>query len=141
MHSNLAPAAFLAVALSLASCQRPLIVDDDNGPEAQWDRVDFTSETYIQGLWATPFELYVISENSFSRLNSNLDIIEKRALPIGNGIPAMSDNTFVRLTTNAQNRQVIEFNLARSASEILRILVDTLPAPPGNTLDVELFAN
>ncbi len=142
MKSKLAPAALLAISLLLFSCQRPLIVDDDQPDgNTQWELVDYKSDAYIQGLYATPFELYVISENSFARLNSNLEIIEKRAFPVANSIPALSDNTFVRLATNAQNRQVVEFHLANNGSEIFKVLTDTLPTPPGNSLDIETLAN
>ena len=142
MFSRPVLVALLATALLLAACQRPLIVDDGpSSSDAAWELVDYKSNAYIQGLFATPFELYVVTENTFARLDANLDIIEKREFPIANGIPAMSDNTFVRLATNAQNRQVIEFNLARTGSEIFKVLVDTLPVPAGNSLDIERFAN
>jgi hypothetical protein len=142
MNSRFAPATLLALFTLLAACQRPLIVDDDQpAGGAQWELVDFKSEAYVQGLFATHYELYVISENSFARLDANLDIIEKRAFPVANSIPALSDNTFVRLTTNAQNRQVVEFHLARNGTEIHKVLVDTLSAPPGSFLDVETMAN
>lgn len=142
MNSRFAPATLLALFTLLAACQRPLIVDDDQpAGGAQWELVDFKSEAYVQGLFATPYELYVISENSFARLDANLDIIEKRAFPVANSIPALSDNTFVRLTTNAQNRQVVEFHLARNGAEIHKVLVDTLPVPSGSFLDVETLAN
>ncbi|MCF8244900.1 MAG: hypothetical protein K9J37_09245 [Saprospiraceae bacterium] len=142
MNTRFVPATLLAIALLLSSCQRPLIVDDDSsGPDAAWELVDYKSNAYIQGLYATPFELYVITENTFARLDANLEIIEKREFPVSNSLPAMSDNVFVRLTTNAQNRQVIEFNLARTASEIFRVQVDTLPTPTGNSLDIEPLTN
>lgn len=90
---------------------------------------------------ATAFEIYLITENAFARLNSELAVIEQRTLPLSNSIPALSDNTFVRLTTNDQNRQVIEFRLARNGDETFRVLVDTLPAPAGNSLEIETYAN
>lgn len=127
----------------LASCQTTPIWKDDEQPDGidRWDSIEYKSEAVIHGLFATDFELYVASENSFARLNSNLDIIEKRLLPISNAITALSDNSFVRLATNTQNRQVVEFHLARNGSEIFKVLVDTLPAPAGNSLEIETLSN
>ncbi len=142
MNSKFGLATLLAVALFFHSCQRPLIVDDDtSSADAAWELVDYKSNAYIQALHATPFELYVFTENTFARLDDNLEIIEKRELPLSSNLPTASDNTFVRLTTNTQNRQVVEFNLARSGAEIFKVLTDTLPTPPGNSLDIERLAS
>lgn len=142
MNAKFLFVALLAASFLIVSCQRPLIVnDDDLDGGAKWELVDSTSETAIKVLHATDFELYVMTENSFTRLNSDLNIIEKRVFPISNSTPAVSDNTFVRLTTNNQGRQVIEFHLAHSGSEIFKVLTDTLPTPPGNSLDVDVLAN
>ncbi|MBI1228397.1 MAG: hypothetical protein GC192_24395 [Bacteroidetes bacterium] len=142
MNSKFGLAMLIALVFLCHSCQRPLIVDDDtSSTDAAWELVDYKANAYIQGLYATPFELYVVTENTFARLDADLEIIEKREFPISTSLPAISDNTFVRLTTNAQNRQVVEFNLARNGSEIFRVLADTLPAPPGNSLDIENLAN
>lgn len=132
----------LGTIVLLCGCQRPLVVDDDpTGSTAIWEKVGYNSETAILGLHATDFELYVSTESSFTRLNSNLEIIEKRAFPVTTSFPVMSDNTFVRLATNAQNRQVIEFHLARNGSEIHNVLTDTLPTPAGNSVDVDANSN
>jgi hypothetical protein len=140
MNARFHLAAFAVIAFSLLqACQSTPFWKDNADPSAgvQWDTVNFNSERYIQALFATEFELYAISENSFARLNSNLEVIERRQLPISNSLPALSDNTFVRLTTNDQNRQVVEFRLARNGDETFRVLVDTLSVPAGNSLDIE----
>lgn len=142
MNTRFSLAALFATFILLCGCQRPLVVDDDTTDGATaWEKVDYNAETAILGLYATDFELYISTENSFTRLNSNLDIIEKRAFPVTNSIPAMSDNTFVRLTTNDQDRQIVEFHLAHNGSEVFRVQTDTLPTPPGNSIDVDVYSN
>lgn len=143
MNSKFSLLALVTAAIFLSSCQTTPIWKDDDQPSGtdSWDSIEYKSEAAIHGLFATDFELYVASENSFARLNSNLDIIEKRLFPISNAITALSDNSFVRLATNSQNRQVVEFHLARNGSEVHRILVDTLPVPAGNSLEIETLAN
>lgn len=141
MNAKLLPAALLATLISLLGCQRPFNLDDGTPTDqAHWEKVAFPAESAILGLYATDFELYVSTENSFARLNSDLEIIEKRAFPITNSFPVMSDNTFVRLATNAQNRQVVEFHLSRNSTEVFRVQTDTLPAPAGNSVDVDLYS-
>ncbi|MCU0345447.1 MAG: hypothetical protein MUC59_00800 [Saprospiraceae bacterium] len=143
MNARFFFAALIAATMFITSCQTTPFWEDDDPSSGgiQWDTVGLTMSPKILGLHATPFELYAISENSFARLNSNLELIERRTLPISNAIPALNDNSFARLTVNDQNRQVVEFRLTRNPDEIFRLLVDTLSAPAGNTLEIEELAN
>jgi hypothetical protein len=145
MNARFLPAMLLAAFL-FSACQTTPFWKNDATPDGgtQWDSIDFKMTPYIQGLLATPFELYAISENTFARLSNNLDIIERRPFLLpskSNSIPALSENTIARLTTNGQGRQVVEFHLARNSTEVHNILVDTLQAPTGNTLEIESFGN
>lgn len=137
-------ASVLAVCLLAASCQRPLIVkDDDSKSKAHWELLDYPAERLVLGLHATPFELYVISENQFSRYDGNRVLLEKRPLDVGSGItgtPALSDNAFVRMTTDDQSRQTIEFHLARNPAQIVKIIADDLLSDGEGHLEVEYFA-
>lgn len=144
MNAQFPATFFIAICLLFSACQRPLIVDDDaTNTEANWDLLDFKSERLIQGMHATPFELYTISENQFSRFDSDHNLIEKRPLETYSGvrgIPAMSDNTFVRLTIDDAARQTIEFHLSRTPSQIVRIPADSLAGPNDDLLEVEFLA-
>jgi hypothetical protein len=136
--------AALLVATLFAACQTDSFFKKDEGPDGgiKWDSIDFRMEPYVQGLLATPFELYVISENSFARLSADLDVVERRPFLLpskSNSLPALSENTLARLTTNAQGRQVVEFHLARNSTQVFSLLVDTLPVVAGNSLEIESF--
>lgn len=138
------PFILLVTLMMMAGCQRPLVVDDDQtSTEAVWEKVDFNSERLIQGLHATPFEWHAISENQFFRFNGDDEPIELRPLQVKEGtlgIPAMSDNTFVRMTTNLEAQQVLEFHLTKNPTEIIEILVDSLKGPTDDFIEVEFFA-
>jgi hypothetical protein len=143
MNSKFFPAALLC-AILFAACQTTPPWKDDEAPDGgiQWDSIDFRMEPYVQGLLATPFELYVVSENSFARLSTELDVVERRPFLLpskSNSLPAISENTLARLTTNAQGRQVVEFHLARNATQVHNLLVDTLSVAAGNSLEIESF--
>ncbi len=144
---NLAVPSLLAplLLLSSLSCQRPFLSDDGEPPTANsnWQQVDYQSERLILGLHTTPFEWYVISENQFSRFDSENQLLEKRTLLSNGGAkgtPAMSDNTFFRLTINDDASQVAEFHLARNPSEVFKIPVDSLVGPGDSFIEVDVFA-
>ncbi|MCC6727396.1 MAG: hypothetical protein IT258_23030 [Saprospiraceae bacterium] len=140
MNSRFLGALLLVILFS--ACQTTPFWKDDTTPDGgtQWDSIDFKMEPYVQGMLATPFELYAISENSFARLNSDLEVIERRLFlrpSMSNSLPALSENSLVRLIANDQGRQIIEFHLTRNATEVHNVLVDTLPAPAGNSFEIE----
>lgn len=138
------PAFLLTLCMLATACQRPLVVDDEQTTvEANWELVDFKSERLIQGLHATPFEWYVISENQFSRFNGDNELLEKRPLSLQssvNGTPVMSDNTFVRLVTDDDSKHVVEFHLTRNPTQILEFPADSLLGPGESFLEVEFLA-
>ena len=138
------PFSLIVLLLSTFGCQRPLVVDDDQMvKEASWEKIDFPSERLILGLHATPFELQAITENQFFRFNGDNEPLEIRPflastpplLP-----PAMSDNTFVRMTTNDDAEQTLEFHLTKNGSQILEIMVDSLKGPGDSFIEVEFMA-
>ena len=129
--------------LLVHSCQRPFLSDDDEASRANWEVIDFTSERPIRGLHATPFEWQVITENEFARFDGENKLLEKRPLAANSGVlglPALSDNTFVRLTTNAEAKQELEFHLARNPAEIIAVPVDSLAGPTDDFVEVEFQA-
>jgi len=131
--------------LFLFSCQRPFLTDGDNTlpTKADWEKISFESERPILGLHTTPFEWYIISENEFARFDSDNNLLDKRPLLSNDGAkgtPAMSDNTFFRLTVNNDASQVAEFHLARNPSEIYKIQVDSLAGPSDSFIEVDVFA-
>ncbi len=127
----------------LSACQRPFLGDDDAGSDAKWEEVNFESERLIIGTHATPFEWQVITENQFARFDNNNKVLEIRPLARNQGvlgIPVLSDNTFLRLTTNEDAKQVIELHLARNPAEIHTILVEDLAGPSDGFMEVEAFS-
>lgn len=126
------------------SCQRPFLSDDEVVSKANWEMVDFESERPIQAMHATPFEWHIITENEFARFDAENKLLEKRPLARNSGVlgfPALSDNTFVRLTTNDEAKQELEFHLTRNPSDIHRILVDSLVGPADDFVEVEFQAH
>ncbi len=102
--------------------------------ETVWKAIaGFSSEQLIRTLYATPTDLLALSNNQFSRFDKFLNLLEKRTLPTDRqlyGMPVLSDNTFMRVVQNTDNKQLLEFRSNRSATEIKRILttdlIDTL---------------
>ncbi len=133
------------ILLSFYSCQRPFLSGDEEAitNNSDWELVDYQSERLILGLHTTPFEWYVISENQFSRFDEENQLLEKRTLLSNGGakgVPVMSDNTFFRLTNNADASQVAEFHLSRNPSEVYKIPVDDLVGPDDSFIEVDIFA-
>mgnify|MGYP001228322761 CR=1 FL=1 len=135
---------FPALLLLAASCQKPLFPDKNNNEnKAKWENIGYKPERIIQHLHATPFELFAISENQFVRFDGNIQLLEKRPLDVAfgvRGIPAVSDNSFVRMTVDNQARQIVEFHLARNPAQIIQILADTLRSEDDSYLEVEFLA-
>lgn len=142
MNGHSFPFFFILACLTFG-CQRPLIVDDDQAAtNANWEIVDYESERLIQGLHSTPFEWYAISENQFARFDGENGLLEKRPLSTRadvKGIPALSDNTFARLTVDEDSRQILEFHLTKNPAEIVEFMVDSLKGSSDNSMDVEFF--
>ncbi|MEO1259167.1 MAG: hypothetical protein AAFZ15_10240 [Bacteroidota bacterium] len=144
MNNKLFWPTFLCFCLfSTFSCQRPFLSDDDVSSKANWEKVGFTAERPIRGIHATPFEWQIITENEFVRFDGENELQEIRPLSTNSGVlgsPALSDNTFVRLTTNDDAKQELEFHLARNPSEIHKLLVDSLAGPTDDFVEVEFQA-
>ncbi len=125
--------------LFISACQRPFLADDEVATVASWDLVDQEFERPILATHATPFEWYIISENQFARFDTDDKLLELRTLSKNAGvlgIPALTDNTFVRLTTNDDAKQVVEFHLTRNPAEIHNILADDLAGPSDSFVEV-----
>ncbi len=108
---------------------------------SSWTSVpNSTAERVIRQIHATPFELYAITDNQFFRFDRNLALLEKRPLR-GDltlyGAPSVTDNTFFRVSQNpTDNRQVLEFYLARNPSSVKRIITTEFLAA-GETFRVD----
>ena len=138
---------FLALYLLLNACQKPLFTDDGtdnpNDASADWDIVNYESERPILNMFATPFQLYAITENEFARFGYENELIEKRTLPVYNGVkgnPALSDNIFMRLTTTATASQTIEFHLTKNPTEVIKFVADSLKNSTDNHLEIDFLA-
>ncbi|HFA48668.1 MAG TPA: hypothetical protein ENJ95_06605 [Bacteroidetes bacterium] len=142
---NLARYFFTAILVGtfVFSCQRPLnLGGDDSSAQADWKLIDTISERLILGLHATPFEWYAITENEFLRFGGDDELLEKRPLQSNFGvlgIPALSDNSFVRLTVDDDSKKVVEFHLARNPSQIIKIPVDSLLGTEDSFVDIEFL--
>lgn len=108
-----------------------------------WTLLEANSERKIQNTLGTPFEFYAITENQFFRFARDLELIEKRPLDASNslyGRPILHDNTFVRLSQNEDNRQVVEFHLTRSPLEIREFVVSELRGEEDDFIEVDFRA-
>ncbi|MFK7932879.1 MAG: hypothetical protein AB8G22_05175 [Saprospiraceae bacterium] len=94
-----------------------------------WSILDIRAERKIQNTLGTPFELYAITDNQFFRYDLDLELVEKRPLDASQSVysrPVLNDNTFVRLTRNEDEREIIEFHLTRSPLQIEEFVVNEL---------------
>lgn len=128
------------------SCQKPLFNDDGTNPtgsnDVTWEKINFTLERSILNMHATPFQLFAVTENEFVRFDFDNNLLEKRPLPVSSGvkgIPAMSDNIFMRLTTTTTAEQTIEFHLSRNPAQIYKLSVDSLKIPDEDFLEIEFL--
>lgn len=130
--------------LCIVSCQKPLFPDKEKQDKrAQWEVLEHKSERVINQLFASPFELYAISDNQFFRFNGAVELLEKRPLDASygvRGIPALSDNAFARMTIDEQTRQILEFHLTRNPAQVEKIPVDSLATNEDSYLEVEFLA-
>ncbi|NJN34086.1 MAG: hypothetical protein HC817_07390 [Saprospiraceae bacterium] len=75
-----------------------------------------SAEQLIRTIHATPFELFVLTNNQFFRLDTALSLKEVRILSTDRplfGTPVFSDNVFMRISQALNNRQVIELHLTK----------------------------
>jgi len=140
---------FLLFTCLLLSCQKN-IFDDDSGEggggsgnqSANWKPLEFETERLIKNLYATPFQLFLITDNEFARLNEDLELVEKRTFVkqgIGLSRPVLSDNVFTRITANTAGKQVLEFHLARNAADVVKFTVDDLKLPEDDFFEIEII--
>lgn len=129
------------------ACQKPLFTDDGTNntgnSKADWDIVDYESERPILNMLATPFQLYAITENEFARFGYENELLEKRTLPLSNGVkgnPALSDNIFMRLTTTTSVSQTVEFHLTRNPTEVVKYDSESLKDSTDNHLEIDFLA-
>lgn len=131
-------------------CQKNIFDDDEGGngngggnnPTADWTALEFETERLIKNLYATPFQLYLITDNEFARFNEDLELVEKRTLiPQGIGLsrPVLSDNVFTRITANTAGKQVLEFHLARNPAGVKKFNVDELKLPEDDFFEIEII--
>ncbi len=92
----------------------------------------FAAQGKILNAHATPFEYYAISDNEFLRFNADRELLEKRPLATDfprYGRPVLSDNTFVRLLLNAQNKQELQFHTVKNSTQLYKVLSTDLVQP------------
>ncbi len=93
---------------------------------ANWVKFDksFKSERVIQNMMATQYELLLISENQFFRFDSNIELVEKRALKVDFGTyqtaPTLTDNLYSRLIKTSTGDQALEFTSTKNSSETVQ---------------------
>jgi len=114
----------ILVLISTAAC---LIKPPDPIPEP-WNKLeDYTNNTNIRVLHATPTELYILSDDEFARLDLNNQLVEKRRfeLPFDfSGRSALSDDSFYQLIQNDSLRLELNFHLTKNPDPIYRIKIE-----------------
>lgn len=142
--------------LSTTACKKvifedPMPVDPDTEPTdttmmvelVDWTLLDIRAERKIQNTLGTPFELYAITDNQFFRYSPDLELVEKRPLDASQSVysrPVLHDNTFVRLTQNDDDREIIEFHLTRSPLEIREFVVNELGNQTNEFFRLDFFS-
>ncbi len=109
---------------TLAAC---LIKPPDPAPEPWTKLEDYQNNTNIRVLYATPNELYILSDDEFARLNLDNELVEKRRfeLPFAfSGRSAVSDHTFYQLIRNDSLRLEVNFHLTKNPDPIYRIKIE-----------------
>ncbi len=132
--------------LGFWACQKPLFSggEEPSGTGSVfWQQAADLVEQPLKNIYATPFQLYAITDNQFLRLGPDAEVVELRTLN-PNGLPlsrpALSDNLFARMVADGQGRQLLEFQLARNPSAVYRIAPDTLRLPGDDLLEFDGLA-
>ena len=94
----------------------------------QWQPLDLKTEFPIENVYAGNQELYLGTPGEFVRINGDNEVVEQRQLNTGErvyGRPMLSENVFVRIIRppQSQNKQTVEFHLARSTLVISKHLI------------------
>lgn len=149
--SKLTQLSFSAILFSclLLSCQKNIFDNDGSGDgsggnnqTADWTPLEFETEQLIKNIYATPFQLFLITDNEFARLNEDLELVEKRTFVkqgIGLSRPVLSDNVFTRITANTAGKQVLEFHLARNSADVKKFTPDDLKLPEDDFFEIEII--
>jgi len=119
--------------LATQSCFKAKPIDPDEvnvvGDLEWFDTEGFASIDPIKNIHGTPFELHVLTNSEFIRLNADNVVLFKRQL-LGlsnvNGRPAMDDNVFSRIIKNNQNQEILEFHLTKNPADIQTIIIPDL---------------
>ena len=134
---------FIAFAILFSNCVRvPGNSEPGNeNPELNpWVSVDnLISEQLILNLKATAFSLFVISEGEYFILDDKKQIASNHVFldnPKNHGIPAFSDNVFVRLGSDGVNRKVVEFHATKAPDRSVNIKEEELAESPNETIRV-----
>ena len=135
------------ILLSFTSCvpveKNP--VDEIKPEDLPWQKVTeiTASDSQIRSIYATPFEIYFASDSYFFKLDTSLNLLEKRILIPVDRSPyrraIMSDNTFSRLYQGATGAYTLEFRHTRNPQVVKQFttteLVDTSKR---ETFDMEI---
>ncbi len=132
----------MLVAASLA-CYK-LESPDDVANKNPWKVVpDYQSERAIRNTFATPFELFIITDNEFARFDPSFKLIEKIKLNAERlifGRPALNDNLFARVTQQEDNQQVLEFYLTKAPGIVRRFDMEDLAGASRDIITVDHLA-
>ena len=134
---------FVSTIIFSAGCVRvPEGVGSITDPEKNpWTKLEmFNSELPILNMLATRDQLMSITGNEFTRFDSDQTILEKRDLSANNvdsGTPAMSLNTFARLSNNNSAQQVLEFHLVKNPDEVVTFTENDLRSNPNETIKID----
>jgi len=131
----------LIFALSLNSCYKKFT---EEVPEL-WQPLDIQMEFPILNMHASSNELYVGTAGEFARFNSDKELVELRTLDTGErvyGRPMLSDHVFSRVVRppQSQNKQSIEFHLAKNPDKIKSFASDRIATNVSENLSIESTA-
>ena len=132
----------LAISLIFSSCYKSFRQEI---PET-WEALDFTAEYPIKNVFTTGNELYVATVGEFIRFDKDHKIIEQRQLDIGErvyGRPMISKNVFTRIIRPhlSQNKQVVEFHLTKTKSDVKKFESDQIATDVNENLGIVFNGN
>ena len=133
----------LLFSFSLSNCVK--IPGENSGPGKTdlnpWVLVDdLVSEQLILNAKSNGSFLYVISEGEYFSLDQDLNIKENfifRNTPKTFGTPAFSDNVFVRVANDGNDRPDIEFRATKNPSSVITFNSEDIGETPDESLEVD----
>jgi len=110
-----------------------------------WEKLDLATNTPIRNMYASPVELYLLSDDEFVRINNQNELLERRVFPdlptTFYGRPSISQYAFTYLVWQDDVQYSMEVHLTKNPDEIFYFNLKDLEAVNDSfTVDLETSA-